>query len=173
MIFSGAGLSVYGGFVLAILVSIYVIKKSNENILTVLDLASPPMALGYAIGRLGCHVSGDGCYGIATSSFLGMAYPNGIVPSTAEVLPTPLFESLFSFIIVIFLLQLRKKELTNGKIFFIYLILNGCARFTVEFIRLNPEVAFSLTQAQMVAILFFTTGLLGLFLISKRKKGEV
>ncbi len=162
MIFSGSGLSVYGGFVIALLASAVVIKKSGENILQIFDLASPAMALGYGIGRMGCHVAGDGCYGIRTSSFLGTPYPNGIVPTTAEVFPTPLFESFISLMIVILLLKLRKKELQSGKIFFIYLILNGIARFSVEFIRLNPDVAFGLSQAQIVAFFFFATGIIGL-----------
>ncbi len=174
MIISGAGLSVYGGYILSIIICIYIIRKNNENVLSILDLASAPMALGYAIGRLGCHVSGDGCYGIETGSFLGTPYPNGIVPSTANVLPTPLFESFFSFLIVITLLQLRKKELTPGIIFFIYFMLNGAARFTVEFYRRNPIVAFGLTQAQLIAILFFITGLLGLVLVTRTgNRGKV
>ncbi len=168
MLISGAGLTVYGGFIMAILVSILIIRKNNESVLTILDFASAPMALGYAIGRLGCHVSGDGCYGIETSSILGTPYPNGIIPSTADVLPTPLFESLFSFLIVITLLQLRKKELTAGMIFFIYFMLNGIARFSVEFLRRNPIVAFNLTQAQVIAIFFVITGLLGMILVQMR-----
>ena len=169
MLISGAGLTVYGGFILGILVCLVIIKKSGENPLEILDFAAPAMALGYAIGRLGCHVSGDGCYGIETSSFLGIPYPNGIIPSTASVFPTPLFESMFSFILVIALLQIRKRELSPGLLFFIYFMLNGIARFNVEFIRRNPVMAFGLTQAQVIALGFFLTGLLGIILIHVRK----
>ena len=170
MIFSGSGLSVQGGFLLAFIICMAVIKKNNENVLEVFDLVAPPMALGYAIGRLGCHVAGDGCYGIPTASFFGTAYPNGIVPTSLEVFPTPLFESFFSFLIVILLLQLRKKEFTTGKLFFLYLMLNGIPRFFVEFIRLNPKVIFNITQAQIVAIFFFITGIIGWFLVDRRAK---
>ncbi|HOP29614.1 MAG TPA: prolipoprotein diacylglyceryl transferase [Spirochaetota bacterium] len=168
MIFSGAGLSVYGGFVLSFIVAIFLIRSNNESVLKVFDASSPAMALGYGIGRLGCHASGDGCYGITTDSFLGMAYPNGIVPVSTTVYPTPLFESLLSFIFLFILLQIRKKETNPGFIFFIYLIMNGCARFSIEFIRLNPSAAFGLTQAQLVAIVFIAIGAAGLFKINRK-----
>jgi len=167
MLFSGAGLSVYGGFVLSFIVAIILIRSNNQPVLTVFDASSPAMALGYGIGRLGCHASGDGCYGIATNSFLGMAYPNGIVPVSVNVYPTPLFESFMSFVFLIILLKLRKKETKAGFIFFLYLIMNGAARFSVEFIRLNPIAAFGFTQAQLVAIIFIAIGITGMFHINR------
>ena len=168
MIFSGAGLSVYGGFVLSFISAMVVIKKNNEGILKIFDATSPAMALGYAIGRLGCHASGDGCYGIPTDSFLGMAYPNGIVPITVNVFPTPLFESFASLIFFLVLMRLRKKEMKTGILFFIYLIMNGAARFSIEFIRLNPVTSIGLTQAQIVAACFITTGIAGLIIVNKK-----
>jgi phosphatidylglycerol:prolipoprotein diacylglycerol transferase len=168
MIFSGAGLSVYGGFILAFLMSMILIKKNRENILEIFDITSPAMALGYGVGRIGCHVSGDGCYGIPTSSFIGTAYPNGIVPTPIPVYPTPLFESFFSLMLVVFLMKLRKREMPAGKLFFIYLILNGASRFLVEFIRLNPKEVWGLTQAQIIAMLFTLTGILGWILVEKK-----
>ena len=168
MIFSGAGLSVYGGFVLSFLAAMIVIKKNNEGILRIFDATSPSMALGYAIGRLGCHASGDGCYGIPTDSFLGMAYPNGIVPITVNVFPTPLFESFASLIFFLILMRQRKNEMKTGMLFFIYLIMNGFARFSIEFIRLNPVTSIGLTQAQIVAICFILTGIAGLLYVIKK-----
>ena len=168
MILSGAGLSVYGGFLLSFIVAIIIIKKEKQDILKIFDIAAPSMALGYGIGRLGCHVSGDGCYGITSDSIFAVAYPGGIVPVSATVYPTPLFESTLSFIFFFILLQLRTKELKTGTIFFIYLTLNGAARFMIEFIRLNPATGFGLTQAQLVAILFIITGIGGLALLKKQ-----
>ncbi len=168
MIFSGAGLSVYGGFVLSFFVAIILIRKNEESVLKIFDTTAPAMALGYGIGRLGCHASGDGCYGLATDSIFGMAYPNGIVPVSIPVFPTPLFESFVSFMFFFILMRLRKKELSRGFIFFTYLIMNGLARFSVEFIRLNPEAALGLTQAQVVALFFIATGAAGLFIIKKK-----
>jgi len=171
MIFSGAGLSVYGGFILSFIAAMVVIKNNNEGILKIFDATSPAMALGYAIGRLGCHASGDGCYGLPTDSFLGMAYPNGIVPSTSNVFPTPLFESFASLIFFLILMRLRKHEMKTGILFFIYLIMNGFARFTIEFIRLNPPTSIGLTQAQIIAICFITAGIVGLIAVNTKGSG--
>ncbi len=168
MIFSGAGLSVYGGFLLSFVSVIILIRMNSENVLKIFDAASPSMALGYAIGRLGCHAAGDGCYGTATDSFLGMAYPNGIVPVSANVFPAPLFESFASLIFFLVLMRLRKHELKTGMLFFIYLILNGFARFSIEFIRLNPVATFGLTQAQIIALFFILAGIIGLVLVVKK-----
>lgn len=171
MIFSGAGLSVYGGFVLSFVSAIVVIKKNRENVLKIFDTTSPAMALGYAIGRLGCHASGDGCYGIPSDSLLSVAYPNGIVPITVNVLPTPLFESFASFLFFLILMRLRKHELKTGMIFFIYLVMNGLARFMVEYIRLNPVTSLKLTQAQVVAVCFIIIGIAGLVFLRKKDSG--
>jgi phosphatidylglycerol---prolipoprotein diacylglyceryl transferase len=169
MIFSGAGLSAYGGFVMAFIVSFVIIKLSKENIMEIYDSAAIPMAFGYCLGRFGCHVAGDGDYGLVTTTFFKTAYPNGIVPTTAEVFPTPLFEVFFSFMVLAFLLNLRKRELATGQLFFTYLILNGIPRFLVEFIRLNPTAAFNFTQAQIVSIFFVLTGIIGIIITGRRK----
>lgn len=161
MIFSGAGLSAYGGFLLTFLLVWYIVHRSGERFLTVADTATPSMALGYCFGRFGCHVAGDGCYGIETGSLLGVAYPNGIVPSSIPVYPTPLFEVFFSFMVLVALLKIRKRELPEGQLFFLYLVLNGLPRFLVEFIRLNPKLALGLTQAQFVGLLFIALGIAG------------
>lgn len=169
VLLSGAGLSVYGGLLMALLVSAVIIRRNGESVLNIFDLATPTLAVGYGLGRIGCHVSGDGCYGITTNSILGVAYPNGIVPISTTVYPTPLFESLFSFIVAGFLLKLRRKDMPQGTLFFIYLILNAVPRFLIEFIRLNPEMAMGLTQAQVIAIGLFITGILGIFLVQRRR----
>lgn len=168
MIFSGAGLSVYGGFLLSFISVIILIKVNNEDILKIFDATSPSMALGYAIGRLGCHAAGDGCYGIPTDSFLGMAYPNGIVPVSGNVFPAPLVESFVSLIFFLILMRLRKYELKKGMIIFIYLILNGSARFSIEFIRLNPVTSFGITQAQIIALCFIIAGITGIVIVNKK-----
>jgi len=168
MIFSGAGLSAYGGFVLGSIVAYYIIKKNNESFLNLADAATPGMALGYCFGRFGCHVAGDGCYGVATSSLFGTAYPNGIVPTSNLVLPTPLFEVFVSFIFVGLFLRLRKKEWPAGRLLFLYMILNGLARFLVEFVRRNPQWLGSFSQAQVIGILLVILGAIGLYYTNKR-----
>lgn len=171
MIFSGAGLSVYGGFLLSFAVAAYMIRRNGEKVLDIFDLASPAMALGYGIGRLGCHASGDGCFGITTDTVFGVSYPNGLVPISTNVFPTPLFESFLSLGFFLILMRLRKREFKTGTIFFIYLIMNGAARFLVEFIRRNPSALLGLTQAQIIAFAFIAAGAAGI--IYNMKKNNV
>jgi phosphatidylglycerol:prolipoprotein diacylglycerol transferase len=170
MLFSGAGLSVYGGFILSFATSILLIRKNKESILEIFDITTPTMALGYAIGRIGCHLAGDGCYGINTDTLLGISYPNGIVPVSHMVLPTPLFESFASFLIFIALMKLRKLEMTRGKLFFLYIILNGIARFLIEFIRINPKILPGISHAQVTGILFVITGIIGWIMVDKKRR---
>ena len=167
MIFSGAGLSVYGGFIFAIITAMIIVKIKKENFLELADITAPSLALGYGLGRIGCHVAGDGCFGIETASILGVSYPNGIVPSTAFVYPTPLFESLFSLCVFFFLMNYRKLENPAGKLFFIFFILFAIPRFMVEFIRVNPGFIMGLTHAQVISILFAAIGAAGLLYLRK------
>ena len=152
MLFSGAGLSAYGGILLSLLVCYIIVKLHKQNFLELGDIAAPALMLGYVFGRFGCHVAGDGCYGIPTFSIFGTAYPNGIVPISIPVFPTPLFEVLFAVLATGFLLKLRKYELRRGTMFFTYLLLTAIPRFLVEFIRTNPKMFFGLSQAQVVSI---------------------
>ena len=156
------GMSAYGGYILAFITGTVLIKRKKINILSILDASSPSMALGYCFGRFGCHVGGDGCYGIETMSFWGTPFPNGIIPSSIPVYPTPLFEVFISFIAVGTLLKMRKLELKEGQLFFTFLIFSGLPRFLVEFIRRNPEFIFGLSQAQIISLLFVLTGIIGL-----------
>jgi phosphatidylglycerol---prolipoprotein diacylglyceryl transferase len=168
MLVSGAGLSAYGGFLLSFLLAFVIVKRSKESFFKVADTAVPSMALGYCFGRFGCHVAGDGCYGIFTESFWGTAYPNGIVPTTMPVFPTPLFEVFFSFIVLGAMLQLRKREWPDGRLFFLYLLLNGLPRFLVEFIRLNPKLMLGLTQAQVIGVVFMIVSAAGMYIVGRK-----
>ena len=170
MLFSGSGLSAFGGYIFSFLLAVFVVKKSKTTLLNVFDTASPSMALGYCFGRFGCHVAGDGCFGIETAGFWGTPYPNGIVPSTMPVFPTPLFEVFFSFIVVGILLNMRKRELAEGRMFSAFLILSGLPRLLVEFIRRNPKIAFGLSQAQIIGIIFILCGIAGWIYFEKRNK---
>jgi phosphatidylglycerol---prolipoprotein diacylglyceryl transferase len=173
MIFSGAGLSAYGGILMSLLVCYIIIRLNKESFLEITDLAAPALMLGYCFGRFGCHVAGDGCYGLPTNSFFGTAYPNGIVPVNQAVFPTPLFEVAFAVIATGFLLQLRKRELVRGTMFFTYLLLAGIPRFAVEFIRLNPKIIFGLSQAQVISIGLIVAGVAGLIYNSRKKKSAL
>ncbi|HWO43877.1 MAG TPA: prolipoprotein diacylglyceryl transferase family protein, partial [Candidatus Eisenbacteria bacterium] len=112
---------------------------------------------------LGCHVAGDGDWGTVTDVPWGVAYTNAIIgwvhPLTGEpyppgirVHPTPIYEFLGSLVVFGILWRLRLKDLPKGTVAWAYLVLSGLARFLVEFWRVNPEVAFGLTEAQLFSI---------------------
>jgi phosphatidylglycerol:prolipoprotein diacylglycerol transferase len=119
--------------------------------LRTLDLAAPAAAIGYGIGRIGCFLSGDGCYGIPTTLPWAMSFPNGIEPTLARVHPTPLYELLAGLIIGYFLWRRGAKPHGTGAIVGQYLILTGVARFLVEFVRRNPKILWGLSNAQLAS----------------------
>lgn len=173
-LFSPAGLTFYGGVILSVIVIYLYCKKKKISMLQIFDAMAPGAAIGYAIARIGCHLSGDGCYGIKVNGtfweFLGVSYSKGIVATKIGELvhPTSLYELAFGVIAFLILWGLRKKIKFNGQLFFIYLILTGIPRFLVEFIRLNPKVVLGLTQAQIISIILIVFG--AIMLVINRKK---
>ena len=104
--------------------------------LTTLDVAAVPLAAGYAIGRIGCQLAGDGDYGKPWNGPWAMAYPHGTVPTTEQVHPTPVYETL-TMGLVAWLLWRRRHRCAPGGLFALYLVLAGTERFLVEFLRRN------------------------------------
>ncbi|PYU27014.1 MAG: diacylglyceryl transferase [Acidobacteria bacterium] len=144
--------AVIGGFVALVLLA----RHYQMKILLMLDIASPAAAIGYGIGRIGCLISGDGDYGVPTSLPWGMSFPNGLVPTTERVHPTPIYEFLGAILIGYILWRVGARAVGGlrpaGEVFAFYLILTGGARFLVEFIRINPRSFFGLTNAQTASI---------------------
>ena len=97
--------------------------------LALLDLCAPALAIGYAVGRIGCQLSGDGDYGVASDLPWAMAYPDGTVPTTEEVHPTPVYESLAMGLVAWVLWRLRN-SFRPGILFALYLVLAGLNAFS-------------------------------------------
>jgi phosphatidylglycerol:prolipoprotein diacylglycerol transferase len=119
--------------------------------LRTLDLAAPAAAIGYAVGRIGCFLSGDGCYGLPTNLPWGMSFPHGIEPTLVRVHPTPLYEMAVGLLIGWWLWRRGGKSRGAGAIAGEYLVMSGIARFLVEFIRRNPKVLWGLSNAQLAS----------------------
>lgn len=172
-LFSAYGFAWFGGLIAGIAAFIYLGRKHRIPLLQLFDIASPAAALGYGVGRIGCLLSGDGDYGIPTSLPWGMSFPNGVVPTTARVHPTPIYEFLAALLITWILWRLGSRQLApasrlaNGTVFAWYLILTGVARFLVEFIRINPRSFFGLTNAQAASLLSLLLGAALLFALHK------
>ena len=138
-----------------------------------LDLASPAVSVGYGVGRIGCLVSGDGDYGIPTHLPWGMSFPNGLVPTTQRVHPTPIYELVVALLIAGYLWRRGAKSdspLPVGQITGEYLVLSGVARFLVEFIRINPRILWGMTNAQLASLGSIAFGV-GLVLVARARAG--
>jgi len=168
-IFSGAGLIWYGGLLGGVVVVLLWAWWRDFLRLALLDIAAPALALGYAIGRIGCQVSGDGDYGKASDLPWAMGYPHGAVPTDpgVTVQPTPLYETLWMGLFALVLWRLRDTFRT-GALFGIYLVGAGIERFVVEFWRRNEEVLAGLTAAQLESITLIAAGAVWLLVLLRR-----
>jgi phosphatidylglycerol:prolipoprotein diacylglycerol transferase len=186
-IFSFSGLAFYGGLIFGAAGCLYYCYRQKLPLLPMLDAAAPGLILAYGVGRIGCHVAGDGDWGIDNLSakpswfiFPDWAWSfnyahnvnqTGIPIPGCEgkycymlenpVFPTPLYEIMASLLIFGFLWSIRKKITIPGIVFSLYLVLGGIERFLIEMIRIDIKYHFAgitLTQAQIIAIAMILTG---------------
>jgi phosphatidylglycerol---prolipoprotein diacylglyceryl transferase len=167
-LFSGSGLVWYGGVIGGAIGVLLWARWRNFLTLTLLDVAAPGLAIGYAIGRCGCQLSGDGDYGKAWDGPWAMSYPDGTKPIDTPVHPTPVYETLAMGLVALVLWRLRDR-LTNGLLFALYLLLAGTERFLVEFIRRNDAVALGLTEAQLISLVMMIVGGVWLLFAARRE----
>lgn len=179
VLFSPSGLTFYGGLITAFILIFIYCRIKKLNLMQVIDAITPATMLSYGIARIGCHLSGDGCYGLPVNNtpyeFLGYSYLNGIVPTHAGVLvhPTSLYELAAAIIIFTILMLIRKKMKYFGEMFYIYLIFSGTERLLVEFIRLNPIVIGIFTQAQLISFVMIFAGIVLLYLFRNKRDEEL
>ncbi len=166
-IFSGSGLVWYGGAIGGAVAVILWARWRGHFGLGLLDLAAVPLALGYALGRVGCQLSGDGDYGEPSDLPWAMAYPEGTVATTEEVHPTPIYETL-AMGLVAWALWRARDAFRPGVLFAFYLVLSGLERLLVEIVRRNDAVAAGLTAPQLQSLALVAVGLLWLWLAARR-----
>lgn len=179
-IFSPSGLVWYGGLFGGTASIIWFIRRSPNPFLPTIDAIGPLLLLGYGIGRIGCLLAGDGDYGPPTDVPWAMSFPNGTVPTTELVHPTPIYETLISFICFGVLWSQRDKYTSiPGLLFGASILLVGVERFIAEFWRLTPRVfpdtsSLSwLTSAQIVSILLVVFGIFFTVWMYNRPRVEV
>lgn len=122
-------------------------RRSRLSVSCTFDALAPALLVGWGIGRIACHVTGDGCYGIPFA--LGIAYPHGAVPSQVAVHPTPLYEALAALVGLLLLRRLRGG--VSGTTFASALAYYAVVRFGIEIVRRNPRLG-PLTQAQWTCL---------------------
>jgi phosphatidylglycerol:prolipoprotein diacylglycerol transferase len=168
-IFSGSGLVWYGGAIGGAIAVLVWMRWRQAFELRMFDMCATALALGYAIGRIGCQVSGDGDYGIRSSLPWAMGYPHGTLPTPpgVRVQPTPIYETVAMCLLAYLLWRLRDR-VRPGVVFALYLVGSGLERFLVEFIRRNKEVLVGLTGPQVESLALLAIGLVWLGLMVRR-----
>jgi phosphatidylglycerol---prolipoprotein diacylglyceryl transferase len=169
-VLTGGGFVWYGGLLGGTLAVTIFFRRNGIPWLVGADAVAPALALGQAIGRIGCQLSGDGDWGAETTLPWGMAYPYAVVgwdkAPGVRVHPTPVYEMALYLAIFAVLWRTRREPSADGSTFAWYLVLASLARFAVEFVRVNPRVALGLTEAQWTALALGLAG--GAFLIVRR-----
>ncbi|WP_207422666.1 prolipoprotein diacylglyceryl transferase [Desertivirga brevis] len=188
---SFSGLTFYGGLICGGAAVLYIANKNGIKPIHMLDVGGPGMMLAYAVGRIGCHMSGDGDWGLPTPSakpgWLSWApdwvwsfkYPHNVINEGVPipgcegrfchelpvgVYPTPFYEVIMCLILFAILWSLRKRIHAVGLMWFLYLILNGIERFLIEHIRVNSlyhAFGMAFTQAQLISFIMVLTGVIG------------
>jgi phosphatidylglycerol---prolipoprotein diacylglyceryl transferase len=168
-VLGGSGLIWYGGLAGGVVAVLSWAWWRDFFSLALVDMAGPGLALGYAIGRIGCQVSGDGDYGKAWDGPWAMGYPDGAVPTAPGVTvhPTPIYETVTMGLVAFFLWRLRDR-VRPGILFALYLVIAGVERFLIEFIRRNDDAAFGLTAAQLWSVGQFVIGAVWLVVAQRR-----
>ena len=159
-LFSFSGLTFYGGLIFGTIAVIMYGKKYNIKTVYLADIFAPSLILAYGVGRMGCHFSGDGDWGIIANMnnkpvfipdwLWGYNFPHNVIEAGEKiegcvgmycnqlpylVYPTSLYESIFAVLAFLFLYNIKKYIKIPGLLFCIYLILNGIERFLIEIIR--------------------------------------
>ncbi|HAL65068.1 MAG TPA: diacylglyceryl transferase [Bacteroidales bacterium] len=200
-LFSFSGLAFYGGLILGAIAVILYTKKYDIAFEHIADATAPALMLAYAVGRIGCQLAGDGCWGIPNPnpkpqwlSFLpnwlwSFNYPHNVINEgipipgcegqhcfvlPQPVFPTPLYETIICTLFFLILWGIRKKLSIPGLLFGIYLMLNALERFFIEEIRVNQNYkiigSIELSQAQIIAIAIFITGVALSFIFYRKYK---
>lgn len=192
-LFSFSGLTFYGGLLVGGAAVLYKAKQYGIKWIHMVDIAGPGLMLAYAVGRMGCHLSGDGDWGIVNQAtkpgWLNWApdwiwafkYPHNVVNEgipiagctgnfcnelPLPVYPTSFYEVLMGLAIFAFLWSIRDRIKIPGMMVSLYLILNGIERFLIETIRVNSKYhlfGVGFTQAELISTILILTGIMGLF----------
>lgn len=169
LFFSRGGMSWFGGFLGGIAAGVWMMGRRGIPLMAGLAAATPALAVGHAIGRLGCFLVGDD-YGRPTDLPWGVAFPQGLPPTAVPVHPTQLYEAAMLVPIAGVLLRWRRRGAADRLVLGAYLIMTGALRFAIEFIRVNERVVGPLTVAHLVSLAAATLGIV--LLMRQRARGS-
>jgi phosphatidylglycerol:prolipoprotein diacylglycerol transferase len=157
LLLSRGGMSWFGGFAGGVLAGIWMMRRRRLPVVAVLAAATPALAIGHAVGRIGCFLVGDD-YGRPTDLPWGVAFPEGLPPTTVPVHPTQLYEALALVPLALLLLRWRRSGRADGFVLGAYLILAGAIRFAIEFLRIDVRVLAGLSVAHFASLAAIALG---------------
>jgi phosphatidylglycerol:prolipoprotein diacylglycerol transferase len=172
LLLSRGGLSWYGGLIGGVGAGLAYIVLKGWPVLATLAAATPALAFGHLIGRIGCFLVGDD-YGIPSDLPWAVAFPEGLPPTTVPVHPTQLYEAIGLALLGWLLLRWRRRGLSDRTVFGRYLTGAGTLRFFIEFIRVNERVAFGLSVAHVVSLAAIGLGIALLITQGRSRVGVV
>jgi len=202
-LFSFSGLTFYGGFIVTVIALLLYMKVIKLDWKQVIDCSAPVIMIGYAVGRLGCHFSGDGCWGIVNMLtqphwlawlpdwLWASNYPHNVINHGVPipgcqgsncmvlenpVFPTSLYESIISFFSFGVLWMMRTRLKAPVVLFGLFMILNGIERFFIEKIRINHKynlLGLQLTQAEIISTVLILIGIAVMIYFSKRYRTKI
>lgn len=186
MIFSRNGFTIFGGLICGVIAAAVYARRHRIALRELSDALAPALMLGYAIGRIGCQISGDGDWGITADLaakpswlplwFWAQTYEGNIAGVTIPppgVYPTPIYETLMGVAAFALLWSVRKHSWQAGWLFSLFLVFTGIARFLIEQIRVNVAMNWfgvEFTQAEIIALGFILLGVIGLIVTMRRRQ---
>ncbi len=194
---SFSGLTMYGGLIVGGIALLIYASKHNISPVHFADACAPGLMLAYGTGRIGCHIAGDGDWGIVNKLskpewlnafpdwLWSYTYPHNVLSDgipipgceghhcmmlPEPVFPTPLYEAIMCISLFFVLWQLRTYITVPGILFCVYLIMNGVERFFIEKIRVNTQYPFlgGITQAEIIAVCLVVIGVIGLIVFRRK-----
>ena len=163
LLFSRGGMSWFGGFAGGLIAGLWLMRRRHLPTIAVLAAATPGLAIGHAIGRVGCFLVGDD-YGRTSDLPWAVAFPEGLPPTVVPVHPTQLYEMAALLPIAVMLIRWRRQGRADRFVLGAYLALAGTLRFLIEFIRVNERVALGLSVAHFASL---AVTIVGVALLSK------
>ena len=157
LVLSRGGLSWFGGLAGGLTAGLTTLRRYRVPLVRGLAAASPGLALGHAIGRVGCFLVGDD-YGSPSTLPWAVAFPKGLPPTDVPVHPTQLYEAVPLVAIAWLLMRWRRQGVPDAVVLSRYMMLAGATRFAIEFVRINAAVLGPLTLAQLWSLALIAVG---------------
>lgn len=169
LILSRGGMSWFGGFAGGLGAAILLLGWRRIPIVPAIAAATPALAIGHAIGRIGCLLVGDD-YGRPTTLPWGIAFPQGLPPTDVPVHPTQIYEAVALVPLAWLLLRMRRHGASPRRVLGAYLALAGGIRFLIEFLRVDVRVLGPFSVAHVAAFVVALVGVALLLLPDKPRR---